>query len=77
MYGEARKRFQAALDEIRESGLWKVERAIDGPQGVEVTVGGRTVLARFSVRSGEQYQRAVESLVQEAHREAPLPEPAE
>jgi len=44
MYGEARKRFQAALDEIRESGLWKVERAIDGPQGVEVTVGGRTVL---------------------------------
>jgi glycine C-acetyltransferase len=44
MYGAARKRFQAALDEIRESGLWKVERAIDGPQGVEVTVGGRTVL---------------------------------
>ena len=44
MYGEARKRFQAALDEIRESGLWKVERAIDGPQGVEVTVAGRTVL---------------------------------
>jgi Icc protein len=39
--------------------------------------GGRTVLARFSVRSGEQYQRAVESLVQDAHREAPLPEPAE
>ena len=39
--------------------------------------GGRTVLARFSVRSGEQYQRVVESLVQEAHREAPLPEPAE
>jgi glycine C-acetyltransferase len=44
MYGAARQRFQAALGEIRESGLWKVERAIDGPQGVEVTVGGRTVL---------------------------------
>jgi len=44
MYGAARKRFQAALDEIRESGLWKVERAIEGPQGVEMTVGGRTVL---------------------------------
>lgn len=39
--------------------------------------GGRTLLARFSMQSGEQYQRVVESLVQEAHREAPLAEPAE
>jgi len=36
--------------------------------------GGRTVLARFSVRSGEQHERAIESLVQEAHREAPQPQ---
>ncbi len=52
-------------------------------EGDEVSIlrkfpfGGRTVLARFSITSGEQYQRAIESLVQEAHREAPLPEPAE
>ena len=38
--------------------------------------GGRTLLARFSVRSGEQHERAIESLVQEAHREAPQPEPS-
>ncbi|MBI3630409.1 MAG: glycine C-acetyltransferase [Candidatus Rokubacteria bacterium] len=44
MYGEVRKRLQAELDEIRQSGLWKAERVLDGPQGVEVTVGGRTVL---------------------------------
>jgi glycine C-acetyltransferase len=44
MYGEVRTRLQAELDEIREAGLWKAERVLDGPQGVEVVVGGRTVL---------------------------------
>ncbi len=44
MYGEVRKRLQAELDEIRDSGLWKGERVIEGPQGAEVTVGGLTVL---------------------------------
>jgi glycine C-acetyltransferase len=44
MYGGLRARLQAELDEIREAGLWKAERVLDGPQGVEVRVGGRTVL---------------------------------
>jgi len=44
MYGEVRNRLQAELDEIRESELWKIERVIDSPQGVEVMVGGRRVL---------------------------------
>jgi len=44
MYGEVRKRLQAELDEIRAAGLWKAERVLEGPQGVEVAVGGRAVL---------------------------------
>jgi glycine C-acetyltransferase len=44
MYGAVRTRLQAELDEIRESGLWKAERVIEGPQGVEVMVGGRRLL---------------------------------
>jgi glycine C-acetyltransferase len=44
MYGAMRARLQAELDEIRGSGLWKAERVIDGPQGVEVLVGGRRLL---------------------------------
>ena len=44
MYGEARKRLQAELDEIREAGLWKGEHVIEGPQGARVAVGGREVL---------------------------------
>jgi glycine C-acetyltransferase len=44
MYGGVRTRLQAELDEIRESGLWKAERVIEGPQGVEVRVGGRGLL---------------------------------
>ncbi len=44
MYGETKKRLQAELDEIREAGLWKGERLIQGPQGAEIAVGGRSVL---------------------------------
>jgi glycine C-acetyltransferase len=44
MYAEVQKRLQAELDEIRDAGFLKTERVIEGPQGVEVTVGGRTVL---------------------------------
>ena len=44
MYGEARTRLQAELDEIREAGLWKGERVIQGPQGAQVAVAGREVL---------------------------------
>jgi len=44
MYGEVRTRLQAELDEIREAGLWKDERVIQGPQGARVAVAGREVL---------------------------------
>jgi glycine C-acetyltransferase len=44
MYGEMRTRLQAELEEIREAGLWKGERVIQGPQGARVAVGGREVL---------------------------------
>ena len=44
MYGEVRKRLETELDEIREAGLWKGERVIEGPQGAQVKVGGQEVL---------------------------------
>ena len=44
MYGTVRTRLLGELDEIREAGLWKGERVIEGPQGARLTVGGREVL---------------------------------
>jgi glycine C-acetyltransferase len=44
MYAEVRTRLKAELDEIRQAGLWKGERLIEGPQGARVAVGGREVL---------------------------------
>jgi glycine C-acetyltransferase len=45
MYGEpVRQRLAAELDEITSAGLRKPERILEGPQGAEVRVGGRTVL---------------------------------
>ena len=44
MYGEVRNRLKTELDEIRNAGLWKDERLIEGPQGSRVAVGGREVL---------------------------------
>jgi glycine C-acetyltransferase len=44
MYGEVRARLQAELDGMRQAGLWKTERLIEGPQGARVRVEGREVL---------------------------------
>jgi glycine C-acetyltransferase len=44
MYGEVKHRLDAELDEIRNAGLWKGERLIEGPQGASIPVGGREVL---------------------------------
>ncbi len=45
MYGEiVKQRLAAELDEMEATGLLKSERVLQGPQGPEVTVGGRTVL---------------------------------
>jgi glycine C-acetyltransferase len=45
MYGDTvKQRLAAELDEMGATGLLKSERILQGPQGPEVTVGGRTVL---------------------------------
>jgi glycine C-acetyltransferase len=44
MYGDVKARLQSELDAIRQAGLWKGERVLEGPQGARVTVGGREVL---------------------------------
>jgi glycine C-acetyltransferase len=44
MQGEIRQRLQTELDGIREAGLWKGERVVEGPQGAHVPVDGREVL---------------------------------
>ncbi|HZP38675.1 MAG TPA: glycine C-acetyltransferase [Methylomirabilota bacterium] len=44
MYGETQQRLRGELDAIREAGLWKGERLVEGPQGARVPVAGREVL---------------------------------
>ena len=44
MYGRARERLRAELDEIREAGLYKQERVIETPQGANIAVAEREVL---------------------------------
>ena len=44
MQGEIRQRLQAELEGIREAGLWKGERIVEGPQGAHVPVDGHEVL---------------------------------
>jgi glycine C-acetyltransferase len=38
------KRIAAEVEEIKASGLYKIERIITSPQGAEITVNGKTVL---------------------------------
>jgi glycine C-acetyltransferase len=44
MYGATRDRLIRELAAIREAGLYKEERVLEGPQGSRITVAGRTVL---------------------------------
>jgi glycine C-acetyltransferase len=44
MYGEVQARLRAELEAIRQAGLWKGERVLEGPQGARVSVAGREVL---------------------------------
>ncbi len=44
MYGKFGEVLRAELDSIREQGLYKDERVLEGPQGAEIRVGGKTVL---------------------------------
>jgi len=44
MFGSVREHLQTQLAAIRAAGLYKEERAIAGPQGAHIAVGGREVL---------------------------------
>jgi glycine C-acetyltransferase len=44
MYGDTRDRLNRELAAIREAGLYKEERVLEGPQGSWITVQGKTVL---------------------------------
>ncbi len=44
MYGKFGELLGRELDIIREQGLFKEERILEGPQGAEITVGGATVV---------------------------------
>jgi len=44
MFQQAQEHYGKILGEIRNSGLWKEERVIASPQGVEIEVNGRRVL---------------------------------
>lgn len=44
MYSDFKKMLQLELDAVRVQGLYKEERILEGPQGAEITVGGKTVL---------------------------------
>ena len=44
MYGKFKEHLEDTLNDIREAGLFKNERVIDGPQEARIEVGGREVL---------------------------------
>jgi len=44
MYGKFRQYLTEKLAGIREAGLYKSERVIEGPQGARISVGGREVI---------------------------------
>ena len=44
MYGKFQEHLQTELAAIREAGLYKNERLIEGPQKADIEVGGKTVL---------------------------------
>ena len=44
MHGSLVDRLRVELDALREQGLFKEERVLQGPQGAEILVGGRRVL---------------------------------
>jgi len=44
MYSNFKQHLEATISEIRDAGLYKSERVIDGPQDARIDVGGREVL---------------------------------
>ena len=44
MYGDVKVRLQGELEAIRQAGLWKGERLLEGPQGAPAAVGKTATL---------------------------------
>src|SRR5918993_3818278 len=44
MYSSFKEHLQSTINDIREAGMYKSERVIDGPQDAHIDVGGREVL---------------------------------
>ncbi|MBL8183258.1 MAG: aminotransferase class I/II-fold pyridoxal phosphate-dependent enzyme, partial [Blastocatellia bacterium] len=44
MYSNFKEHLQSTINDIREAGLYKNERVIDGPQDAHIDVNGREVL---------------------------------
>lgn len=44
MYGKFQSHLQAELEQIKEAGLYKNERLIEGPQSAAIQVAGKEVL---------------------------------
>ncbi len=44
MYGQFKQHLESTINDIREAGLYKSERVIEGPQDAHIGVGGREVL---------------------------------
>ncbi len=44
MYSNFKEHLQSTINDIRDAGLYRSERVIDGPQDARIDVGGREVL---------------------------------
>ena len=44
MYGKFKQHIESTIHEIRDAGLYKIERVIDSPQDARIDVVGREVL---------------------------------
>src|SRR3954467_10485803 len=44
MYSKLKGMLETELSAMKENGTYKVERVLDGPQGREITVGGKKYL---------------------------------
>ena len=54
MYEDFQKMLQLELDAVRVQGLYKEERILEGPQGAEISVGGKTVASALRLTKAPQ-----------------------
>ncbi|TFH04155.1 MAG: glycine C-acetyltransferase [Spirochaetales bacterium] len=70
MYGSIQHRLKATLAEIRDAGLYKSERILEGPQRSKITVGGGREVINFCANNylGLSNHPAVQAAAQEGLR---------